>query len=254
MSQLPFPKNPEYGHGATRRRVHLWVEPGRVRGVLSDIFHEMECSIEHDGKEVTYINGAMIRIPNTVCPSAPSMLPELLGIDVGVSAEDFYANGAIKRHCTHLFDLAFMVIAGATYKHAEYVYEAVVPDSVDQHSPIEVTGLRDGTAEITWRVDRSEDLILAPSELSGKPVCKGFSAWAFDRFLGERLMLPLLISRTCLLARGRAYIIDAYPGEPITLISNIRGNCYAYAPERVDSARFVSGSVRDFTHGVEEGS
>jgi hypothetical protein len=254
MSELPFPKNPDYGTGATRRRVHLWVEPGRVRGLLSDIFHEMECKIEHDGHKVTSITGKMIRIPNTMCPSAPTVLPELLGMQVGVSAKTFYANGAIKRHCTHLFDLAFMVIAAVCNEEGEYIYEAIVPDSPDKRVPIDIVGLRDGVREVVWQIDSASESIMAPEEFAGKPVCKGFSGWAFDAFDDEQLMLPLLISRTCLLARGRAYIIDAYPGEPIAMISNIRGNCYAYSPERIDNARFVSGSVRDFTLGVKEGS
>ena len=46
---LPFPRNPDYGRGATRRRVRLVNAAGVTTGHLVDIFHAMDCRIEHDG-------------------------------------------------------------------------------------------------------------------------------------------------------------------------------------------------------------
>lgn len=250
MRDLPFPRNPLYGNGATRRRIHLWISPGKVRGLLTDIFHQMECAIHHDGEVVTDISGRMLRIPNTSCPSAPSVLPGLKGTSIGIGAREFYDGGTIRRHCTHLFDLAFYVISHASLDSGEIVYEAVMPDLATPDSAVDVSGWRDGKRELVWRVAREK--IVAPASLQDRPVCGGFSGWAHGEFDGARLYLPLLMSRTCLLARGRAYQTDAWPGEPIARLGGIEGACYAYASERIHDTVFLGGNVRDFTQAVKE--
>lgn len=253
MSELPFPKNPHYGHGATRRRIHLWLADGEVRGLLSDIFHEMECTITHDGRVVTGISGKMRRIPNTLCPGAPSMLPELIGTPLGISARDYYSDDRIRHHCTHLFDLAFYVISCALSDRPEVCFEALVPDLPGKDAAVTVSAWKDQNVLVEWTIQREK--IVAPASLAGKPVCGGFSHWSYDTFSGDELAAALLLSRTCLLARGRAYQIDAWPGEPINRLDGIEGACYAYASQRIKDGHFARVSnVRDFTDGVKEGS
>jgi hypothetical protein len=91
--QLNFPLNPDYGTGSTIRRVSLRTQSDRVDGHLLDNFHEMRCSIVHDGTIVTAVAGQSIRIPTTACPGAVGQLQSLVGRSISTPRRDFYAGG-----------------------------------------------------------------------------------------------------------------------------------------------------------------
>ncbi len=245
---LDFPLNPHYGHGIARRRIRLVGSPGMVQSVLADIFHEMRCTITHDGDRVTAIHGETIRIPTSACPAAAAMLEELKGMPIDITAADLFAGGRAQRNCTHLFDLAALTLAHARRGSVTRIYEATVPDETDD--PVDIEVRRDEVPVHRWRV--RDGAIIAPEELAGHPVGRGFTGWAAKRFEGDALEAATVLSRTYFLAYGRGFLPDASDGLPVATQSARIGVCYAYAPERAALATFRAGNGRDFTDGVVE--
>lgn len=245
---LPFPRNPDYGRGATRRRVRLVNGEGVTTGHLVDIFHAMDCRIEHDGERVTAAHGVMRRIPNTACPGAPAMLRELVGMPIATPAFGFYAGGRARRNCTHLLDLAVLTISHATRAAKERVYEASVPDELDE--PVTIEARIDGHTVHAWQA--LESTIRGPAEFAGRPLCRGFAAWAGKRFAGDALESAMVLAHTYLISRGREYETEAFTGQPITRNPLLNDVCFAYAAERRETALFLPGNTRDFSTGIPD--
>lgn len=245
---LPFPRNPDYGNGATRRRVRLVNGAGVTTGHLVDIFHAMDCRIEHDGERVNAAYGDMRRIPNTACGGAPAMLAELVGMPIASPVFGFYAGGRARRNCTHLLDLAVLTISHAARGGGERVYEAVVPDELDE--PVTLEARMDGRVVHAWKA--LEGTIRGPAEFADRPLCNGFVAWAGRRFAGDELEAAMVLAHTYLISRGREYDTEAFTGQPITRNPLLNGVCYAYAAERRETALFISGNTRDFSTGIPD--
>ncbi len=245
---LPFPRNLDYGRGATRRRIRLVNAERVASGHLVDIFHAMDVRIEHDGERVTAAHGDMRRVPNTACAGAPAMLQELVGMPIAAPVYGFYAGGRARRNCTHLLDLAVLTIAHASRDERERVYEAVVPDELDE--PVLIEALMNGRRVHAWKA--LESTIREPAEFAGRPLCNGFAAWASRRFAGDELEAAMVLAHTYLISRGREYETEAFTGLPISRNLLLNGVCYAYAAERRETALFISGNTRDFSSGIPD--
>jgi len=231
-----------------RRRIRLVGESGRVVATLSDDFHEMRCSIDHDGHRVTRIEGRTIRIPTSACPGAAAMLDELIGTATGRPSGAFYQQGRALRHCTHLYDLAVLAIRHAHRGAVTRLYEAMVPDELDD--PIAIEILRDGMAVHRWHV--RDGIIVAPAALNGRTLGKGFAHWAAAMWDEDQLEAATILARTWLIAIGRQYLIDSVAGQPILQNSEMVGRCFAYQADHAAGAIFQPGNVRDFTTGIFE--
>lgn len=238
--------NPDYGRGATRRRIRLAAEPGVAQGRLIDTFHEMTVRLEHDAGRVTAIEGASLRIPQTNCPGAVAVLQELVGLPLATPAAEIYAGGRARRHCTHLLDLAVLVLAQAARGEAHRVYDAVVPDETD--APIDIEVCRDDEPVHRWRVRGGA--ILAPVELAGRAMGRGFAAWSSAQFSGDALEAAGVLSRTWFIARGRTLDIGRWVGQPTAINRAQRDSCYGYASVRADDGRFLGDTLRDFSAGI----
>ena len=246
---LPFPLNPDYGHGATRRRVRLWNDNGGVSAILSDIFHEMHCHIAHDGVNITGVEGTMLRVPTSSCAGAVAPLRELIGTPLRVSPREIYRGGRILQHCTHLFDLVVLAIGHASRGECgERLFDAIVPDTLDAVFEAEIN--LDGALVHRWTIEQG--VIQAPAILYGKSLFKGFSTWSSKLFDGSEWDAAMILARTCMIAGGRAYLTDVWKGEPIARNNTIIGACYSYAPERLQEGVFLGDNVRDFSLEVVE--
>jgi len=249
IARIPFPPNPGYGPGTTRRRIRLRSGAGRVDGTLTDNFHRMRCTLWHDGQRVKSIEGEMLRIPTSNCPAAARMLQELVDWPLR-DALDLYRGGRAFRHCTHLFDLAVSVLLHATREPGERVYDATVPDQTGV--PVQACLHRDGEPAHQWTL--LDQTIVEPAALAGQPVLEGFRAWASTRFDGEELEAALILAKTCFVARGRAHRIEDWAGRSLADYGEATGVCYAYAPERIGSGTIHGTNVRDFSRQVDEGA
>lgn len=230
--QLNFPLNPDYGTGSTIRRVSLRAQSNRVDGHLLDNFHEMRCSIVHDGTIVTAVAGQSIRIPTTACPGAVGQLQSLVGLPISTPRRDFYAGGIARHHCTHLLDLAVMAIGHAQRPSTEILYEAEVPDEVD--APVPIAIWRNGRLVCRWLV--RQGAILEPLKLRGRPLGTGFAAWASLAFEQDQLEAATILARTWLIAVGRRYRPSQAAGRPARDNPEMLGRCYAYSAGPVKTA------------------
>ncbi|WP_300399505.1 DUF2889 domain-containing protein [uncultured Sphingobium sp.] len=230
--QLNFPLNPDYGTGSTVRRVSLRTQSDRIDGHLLDNFHEMHCSIVHDGTIVTAVVGQSIRIPTTACAGAVGQLQSLIGLPICTPRRDFYAGGIARHHCTHLLDLAVLAIAHAQQPSMEILYEAEVPDEVELPVPIAVW--RNNRLICRWLVRHGA--ILEPLELRGRPLGTGFAAWASAAFDQDQLEAATILARTWLIAVGRRYRPSQAAGRPARENPEMLGRCYAYSAEPVKTA------------------
>jgi hypothetical protein len=247
--RLPYPRNPRFGSGAARRRIELVSVEYQARARLIDSFHEMECEIVHDGTHVTTVSAAMHRYPTTLCPGAVSVLQELVGSPVSCSGDHYYAAGAVRRHCTHLFDLAYLAVSQAGRGPGRRTYDVVVPDECNASVLVEVA--RDGAAMLTWTV--RDGSVVAPAELAGLPLLGGFWARAAEHFAGDALEAALVLARTYLIAVGRAYDSEAWAGQPSSRNDALSNRCYGYSSAHGDRGEFRAGYVRDFSGGIPRG-
>ena len=105
-----YPPDPAYGAGAYRRRIVLHARHGIVTGTILDSYHEMRCTLRHDGIVVSAIDGEVCRAPFTTCPAAPAALAELVGLPLATPRRMLYGAGRPGRNCTHLFDIAALAM------------------------------------------------------------------------------------------------------------------------------------------------
>jgi len=239
-TRLCYPPNPDFGSGACRRRVRIIAGKGRVSAALADDFHEMSCTIEHDGERVTGIAGETVRIPTSACPAATALLPELIGALLKQSPAPYYRDGRARRHCTHLYDLAVLAIRHAARGDATTEYVAVVPDETDRS--VEIAIERDGMPVHHWEIRNG--VIVSPPSLAGRVLGSGFARWAAAMWSDGQFDAATILSRTWLIAIGRQYAIDRVVGQSITRNQEMIGRCFAYDPARASDTVFVSSGNR----------
>jgi len=246
-TQLCYPPNPDFGSGLCRRWIHVTREKGRVAADLADNFHEMSCTIEHDGEQVTGVVGQTVRIPTSACPAAASLLPELIGTSLKQSPALYYQDSRARRHCTHLYDLAILAIRHAARGGGTTEYVAVVPDETDR--PVEIGIDRDGDPVHRWEIRNG--VIVSPQQLAGRTLGRGFARWAAAHWSDDEFDAATILSRTWLIAIGRQYAIDRVAGQPVTRNQEMIGRCFAYDPVRASDTVFVAGSIRDSRAGEQ---
>ena len=110
-----------WGKGATRRRIRLVAQAGRVDGDLEDHRHAMQCSIRHEAGTVTAVESQFHRYTLNHCGDAAGPLAELVGMPVDMTPQDFFAGGRARRNCTHMLDLAWLALRQAARGMGERV-------------------------------------------------------------------------------------------------------------------------------------
>ena len=245
---LAYPPNPSYGAGTCRRRILLRQEERQVFASLDDNYHEMTCHLSHDDRVVTDVTAETLRIPTSACPGAAAVLRELIGMPLNIDMAALYGGGRSRRHCTHLFDLAALAIAHVGRQEANRRYEVNVPDGGG--GPVTIEVWCDRQLVHAWQVQ--DDHIVSPPELAQLPLLTGFMAWAVRHFRDHNLEAAAVLSKTYLIANGRRYQTEAFAGQSIRINGQMTGLCHSYSREQVDQATFLSGNVRDYSHGIPE--
>lgn len=244
-SLLPLPENPNFGSRISRRRVRLVSEAGRVVAEFADIYHQMHCELYHDGEKILSVKASMPRIPTSLCRGAIDVLDALKGTSLTTSLSDLYGGNRSREHCTHLFDLAVLALRHSQ-RPGELIYDAEVPD---MNQTVEISVTRNGKLVHNWRI-RDEKIVL-PVDLSGKPILKGFMAWASKHYDEDELEAALVLSRTVFIARGRRFAIDRGRGHTLDVHKSLEGSCFAYQPSRSPFGHYLGTNERDFTASAE---
>lgn len=243
-----YPANPDYGTGIFRRRVRIEPEPGRTTGILNDCYHSIRAELAHDGKTVSNVTAALDRAPKTTCPSAAIAFNEIRGLPVNAPRRAFYTDGRAARNCTHLLDLALLALGAVGRGDGPLVYDIAIPDRHDDRT--HVTARINGQTLHEWAVHG--DMIEAPCAVAGRPLFRGFAAWAEDTFSGRALDAARIVQKSLFVAKGRAYAVDG----PVPLHAEREthriDDCFSFSDPQRTRARDLIGYVRDYTDGVEE--
>lgn len=244
-----FLPNPAYGQGIYRRRIRMSASAGEVRADLLDDYHDMACTVRHDGMVVAAIEADIRRAPFSTCPGAVAAVEELVGISLRPSRRHLYGEGRPQRNCTHVFDLAAFAISHAANAEGERVLDFIVPDLVELGAWVEAR--LDGIAIHRWKVGYNEGIV-APAEYAGRGMFGGFARWAESKFEGLALELALHLQKAIFVARGRRYQITQESENSIRDEPERLGACYSFSEPQFSIARPNPDYVRDFTGGLPD--
>ncbi len=234
--------NPDYGSGVYRRGIRLTNVGGECRGELLDNMHAMRCSISHEDGIVTAISTEFVRVPVSTCFGAAEPAKELIGTRIDVPFRELFGSGRPLRHCSHMFDLFWLLIrqAGRRDREVERVYEVIIPDQVGSE-PQRFQLKRDGDLILDWQVENGA--IIAPEQFAGRQILKGFASWANENLSDDLLEGALIMQKGFFVSRSRRYRIDPLEGPIGAAEEVMRGSCWTYTSprfemgQRLDSAR-----------------
>lgn len=232
--------------GAYRRRIRLVAADAAVVADLEDDFHRFRVTLRHDGTRVVAVEGEALRHPWTACPGAVEPLRLLAGMPLAPSATAIRDHGDPRQNCTHLFDLAGLAVAHAASGRSARTYDAVVPDRV--HLRTWATLARDGEPLLAWDVDGLT--IDGPAPFAGVALRGSFIRWATETLDPDTAEAAIVLRRACEISFGRLQDLDAI--EVATELGGVMlGTCHAFQPERIELARRVKGTTRDFSDAAD---
>jgi hypothetical protein len=206
---------PDPRPGRLRRRIALSAESSeRATGWVEDDFHHFGVTIEHRAGVVTRVTAVAPRAPWSTCPAAVLPLRAIEGQSLIERASDIGKLIDMRVQCTHLFDLAGLVLAQAS-RGGKRRYEAIVPDrrspSADGAPPAEDRGIvtldRDGERVMAW--DLNGSTITAPEPWSGRSLDYGFRAM-IEQLPLEPAEQAFIMRRAVMVARGRGIDLDEF--------------------------------------------
>lgn len=248
MSSLDhFLRNPEYGSGAYRRTVRLAHTQGRVLATINDTHHAMWLMLTYEDGLIVGVEAKIERGPSASCAGAPGALASLIGASLDMHSHEITQRLPPTANCTHLGDLVRLALRAARSMQPDLKYEIVVPDLIDDGVWISIK-CNDRPIH-RWFV--RDNVIVYPEKLAGRPIMRGFYAWAREQFTDDDLDAAVMLQRGTWVARGRAYVVDV-DRTPLNLASGMRDACFSYSGERWKVATNNVGYVRDFTAGVFE--
>jgi len=231
-----------YGSGIYRRRIEIRVGEGLVRGELEDDFHRFGAAVRHDGRRVLEARGSATRFPWTTCAEAASLLPQLAGLALTRSLCAIARAREPRAHCTHLFDLASLLVARAAAGGGDRIYEVEVPDLREGRTRARLW--RDGAPLLDFEVRGLE--LDGPPPFGGRRLAGGFAQWAEAELEADLAEAAQVLRRAVLIAGGRRFDMERMESA-VPFASLTRGACYSFQPARVARALRKRGSVRDFS-------
>lgn len=226
--------------GVLRRRIRIAVRDSDARGVVEDDFHHFRVWLRADGRKVASVDAEAVRRPWTLCALAATQLHKLVGMPLSTRASALLAQTDKYQQCTHMLDLAGLCIAALARGTRERVYDATVPDRIDDRTQARL--FLDGVPKLAWEVEGSR--IVAPRQMAGIDLRSGFQPWTetLDEGTAEA---ALVLRRAIFISGGRGKDLDAVAH------SSARGGCFVQQPERAAAALRMTGSTRDFSDTPE---
>ena len=155
----------------------------------------------------------------------------------------------MRQQCTHMFDLAGLVMAQLASGRRHRRYEAIVEDREivgweQGHRRLLGPGtarlLCDGREVLFWEIDRRA--ITGPGEWAGQPLVEGFRerTEAMDVEAAEH---ATVLRRAVMVASGRSLDPDLYPTARDRGQSGV---CYTFLEENRDSGKRVFGNTLNY--------
>ncbi|MDY0012577.1 MAG: DUF2889 domain-containing protein [Rhodocyclaceae bacterium] len=237
--------------GVYRRLIDLkaW-DDSTVVGWLEDDFHHFGMTLVHDGVRITDLRVAEPRHPWSACPGAMKPIQDLKGVPLFGRCSEVGQHVDMRQQCTHLFDLAGLLIAHAFHRRDHHRYHAQVYrlDSVQPQAPrnwLRATLHRDDIQEMEWDVDGRT--IQAPPAAAGRSIDHGFREWTETMDEGQAeyawvMRRAVFVSLGSMIVMDKPYIADDMPMGTV---------CHNYQPEQRKSSVYLLNSIRRFDAGPE---
>jgi hypothetical protein len=241
--------NPRYGAGLYRRRIRLTRSDGYVDAALEDDCHGFTLRLEHDGSRVTAVAGDALRVPLNTCAGAFKPLQGLVGVALDAPVASIIAGVPPRGNCTHLFDLSLLALAHVSQANPVRVYDVEVVDQAQEGKPARAEVFLNGESIHRWQLARMA--IVEPEVFAGRPVMRGFAAWANEAFAGQQLEAAMVLSRGVFVACSRLFDMSEIGGQPALNHTNMLGACYSYSGGVVEHAIRNHDTVRDFSDAPE---
>lgn len=227
--------------GTFRRRIVIVsrceAQRGEARAVLEDDFHHFRVALRHEFEHVVHVVGASPRHPYSLCPAAAGELARLVNMRLTTIASSVGRVTPASEQCTHLFDLAGLVVAAAARGSGRRQYDIEVPDRIDGRTRASIA--RDGAALLEWDV---QDVTLAgPAPFTGVSLRDGMARWALSSLPADEAEAAIVLRRATLISLGRHKPLDSQRHAVAT------GRCFAQQPVRADQALRMVGSTWDFS-------
>ncbi|AYH43730.1 DUF2889 domain-containing protein [Azoarcus sp. DN11] len=247
--------NPLYGTGTFRRRIRVRAAPREVAVEMEDCNHGFRLRLWHDGERVTSVEVDPLRIPFNTCAEAIRPLQRALGHRLDEDEATLRSRLVPGDNCTHMHDMAVLAVAHAAAHGGEGVstrlYDMAVDD--EREGVVRARIACDGVPVHDWEIagqppDIPPHTLTAPPELAGRPVMRGFHAWASQAFEGMPREAAVALQRAYFVARARRHSFEPVAEHPGISDGMPQGACYSYNSGAVERAFRSEGTVRDFTH------
>lgn len=204
MADIPF-------EGIYRRQINLdSLDAKTVVGWLEDESHHFGLTLVHDGTHIRELHMAAPRYPWTTCAEAGQPLQALVGKPLVARAAQLGSRINTRHQCTHLLDLASLMVAHAHAGRSHRRYHGTVEPLAAIRSDAPDGWLRatlrcDDAVVLQW--DLHDDRIMAPDRHAGRTIYHGFRNWT-ETLGAEEAEQALVLRRVAFVSNGRRITIE----------------------------------------------
>lgn len=223
-----------------------------VVGWMEDEVHHFGVTLIHDGERVVDAAMAAVRFPYTTCGGSGLPFRKLIGVPLQTRSTDIGRHIDMRLQCTHLYDLAALLVAFASSRRAHRRFEATVSDRA--FLGLNASGRRvmgpgsarlcaDGVESLAWGIDG--ETISAPAAWAGCSLMEGFRARC-EALPPEQADQAFILRRAISVANGRTakrYALPRDRGWPAV--------CHTFQPHVRDYAERIEGLRRNFAQSSE---
>jgi hypothetical protein len=241
--------------GLARRLIDLRREDDHtVVGWLEDDFHHFGITMNHALGAITDLRVLPVRLPYSTCPAARLALDGMVGQPLRQRSTEVGRMVPMRLQCTHMFDLAGLVMAHAALGRDHRRYEATTSDrEIVAWEP----GLRrllgpgtarlemDGNLVLEWQIDRRG--VTGPGDWAGQSLIEGFRERT-EAMLIEEAEHATVLRRAVMIASGRTLDPDLYPTARDRGQSGV---CHTFLEENRDGALRNFGNTRNYENSSD---
>ena len=235
----------ETDDNAFHRKIGLRCRQRLVEGEICDNMHHFRVWLRHDGIKVLEIGAQAIRYPWSTCPQAGTELEELVGMPLDESSTTVGRFAKATQHCTHLFDMAGLMVAHAAHNREPWEYHCRISEAGPGQQLATLT--RNGEPLLNWHVNKG--VIESEPPYQGVELERQFIQWAEQNLGFEEVDAALILRRALKIASARFVDLSAF--EHAGKLS-IPAYCYSLQSHRANQARSLKGMTVRYDKRTDE--
>lgn len=234
--------------GPFRRGIRLCrLDDRSCYGWVDDDFHNFGVRITYLEGLITEVTVQTRRAPWTSCAAASIPLQALTGQPLHPRASDIGRLVDMRLQCTHMFDLAGLVMAHACRSEPERSYLVTVPmrptsfdePRIRQVGRTHATLTQNGQQSMSWELE-DEDIV-GPAAYAGHSLNQGFRAWT-ETLPVEEAEQAFVLRRAIMVSTGRGIDMDLVDDASQAPLPPV---CHTFRGPLQDAKR-IHHSIRDY--------